>query len=480
MKTKCDSLLTEDAVETVVAFDTDMWYQINRFHLLAFATWQFVNFHAGQNIFGIYSNNVPKWRCGDSEASKNCSIYVACPKEKLSFVDPVFHSAAMEFDWICGSSAYYQSFFSQIQYSGVLIGTFLFGSLSDRFGRKPIGILVMTIAITSTFASGLAPNVHLLFGLRFFVGLSIGGTLVVIGAWIMEVILAQQRMVLRGCFNWGWTRVFLTCICYLTREWRLASFGLTGRMIESEKQIARIAGISYVTVEHKTIAPKSLCETLKTKGLLKKLIILWIMWFIVAVCGFANDLNSNNLAGDLYLNQVLFGVLLVFSKMLLLFVDTHFKNFKRRTLHQGSQIGTLICFITLTVFLLNDYHGFGFLVVYLLGTAFIEYTWDACYLCAIELMETSTRASATGSCSMLARVGSILAPFLTYANTYWPAAVYVTVIGMGTVNLLVSCLFLPESKNVNLDDVHVDDDDDEQQQQRIPEELPMLVQKVRE
>ncbi|CAI2350981.1 unnamed protein product [Caenorhabditis sp. 36 PRJEB53466] len=476
-----------------------MWYQINRFHLCAFFTWQFVNFFAGQNIFGIYSNNVPKWKCGNAEPTKNCDVYRLCPKGNLTFVDPIFNSAAMEFDWVCGSSVYYQSFFSQMQYLGVLIGTFLFGSLSDRFGRKPIGILGMSLAICSTFASGMSPNRHILFILRFFVGLSIGGMLVVICAWIMEVILPQQRMVLRGFFNWGWTRVFLTAICYFTREWRLASFvsalclipalfliifiipesptwlhnkGLKARMVLSEVHMARIAGVPYEPVEHTTVRPKTFTETLKTKGLFKKLFILWIMWFIVSICGFANDLNSNTLAGDLYLNQVLFGILLVFSKMLLLFVDTQFKNFKRRTLHQGSQVGTIICFVLLTVFLLNDYHGVGFLFIYLLGTAFIEYTWDACYLCAIESMETSTRASATGSCSLMARVGSILAPFLTYANTWWPPAVYVTVIALGFINLLVSFFFLQETKNVNLDEVHVD------AEEREPEVMPMI-QKVR-
>lgn len=317
----------------------------------------------------------------------------------------------------------------------------------------------------------------------------------------MEVILPQQRMVVRGFFNWGWTRIFLTSICYFTREWRLATYvsslslipalllvifvipespvwlhsrGFKARMIQSEMQIARIAGVPYVPVQHKLVRPKSLMDTLKTKGMFKKLFILWTMWFIIAICGFANDLSSGTLAGDLYLNQLFFGILLVFSKMLLLFVDTYFTNFKRRTLHQGSQIGTLCCFIILTTFMSMDYHGIGVLIVYLIGTTFIEYTWDACYLCAIELMETPSRASATGSCSLIARIGMILAPFLTYANTWWSPAVNVTVIVLGSANLLISYFFLPESKGVNLDDVHVNDDDE-----NVPENTPM-VQKVRE
>ncbi|EFP09944.1 hypothetical protein CRE_11551 [Caenorhabditis remanei] len=464
-----------------------MWYDVNRFHIFAFITWQFANFFGSQNIFGIYSNHVPKWKCGnDSQPTKDCKVYSSCPKNKLMFVDPAFYSAAIEFDWICGSSSFNQSFFTQIQYFGVLIGTLLFGYLSDRFGRKPVGIFVLSNGICSTFASGLAPNVTVLFALRFCVGLSIGGTIVALCAWITEVILPQQRMVLRGFFNWGWSRIGLTILCYLTREWRFASFtaaislipalilvifvlpespiwlhskGFTARMTQSEIHIAKVAGVPYTPVEHKTLRPKTLKETLKTKGMFKKLRILWSMWFIIAICSTAMDLNSGNLAGDLYLNQLCFGVLLVFSKMLLLLVDTHFSSFKRRTLHQGSLIGTLFCITVLTCFMAKDYHSTGVLIVYLFGTVFIEYTWDACYLCAIELMETSSRASATGSCSLFARIGKILAPILIHANAWWPYSVNTTVLLLGVINLLISYFFLPESKGVNWDDVHVDDEE---------------------
>ncbi|KAF1753376.1 hypothetical protein GCK72_019933 [Caenorhabditis remanei] len=370
--------------------------------------------------------------------------------------------------------------FDTVQFVGHLIGTLLFGTLSDRFGRKPIGIVVISNGIWSTFASGLAPNVPLLFVFRFFVGLSIGGMLVVLCAWIMEVILPRQRMVVRGFFNWGWTRIALTAICYFTREWRLASFttsvslipalllvvfvipespvwlhskGYKERMIESEIRISNIAGIPYTPVEHKTVQPKCLIDTLKTKGVFKKLLVLWSMWFSVAMCSGAIDLNSGTLAGDLYLNQVLFGILLVPSKMLLLFVDTYFTDFKRRTLHQGSLIGVLICVSMLTVFTVSKYQVSAVLITYLIGTAFIEYTWDACYLCAIELMETPTRASATGSCSLVARFGMILASVLTHANMWWPYSVNATVFVLVASNLIISYFFLPESKGVNLDNV---------------------------
>ncbi|CAL2040293.1 unnamed protein product [Caenorhabditis brenneri] len=480
-----------------------MWYDINRFHILAFITWQFANYFAGQNIFGIYANYVPKWRCGNSELTDNCQVYFSCPKRNLTFDAYPFYSTALEFDWICGSNAFYRTFFLQIQFAGLLVGTLLFGSLSDQYGRRPIGIYATAGGMGTSILSSLAPSANALFIVRFFVGLTLGGMLVVLCAWIMEVILPQQRMVLRGLFNWGWTRIALTTVCYFTQHWRLSCFvtgctlvpalflvlkvipespvwlhskGKYDEMVASEKKIARIAGIPYVPIHHSSIQPKGLLETLKTKGMLNKLLVLWSMWLIVAICGGAIDLNSGTLAGNLYLNQLLFGILLVFSKMLLLFVDTFCPNFKRRTLHQGSLLGVLLCIGVLTGFTMENYHGIGVLITYLLGTAFIEYTWDACYLCAVELVETPSRACATGTCSLVARIGMIIAPMLLHANTFWPFAVNAIVTILGTISLMISYFFLTESKGVNLDDVRMDETEN------IPEaeELMMEVQKVRE
>ena len=50
------------------------------------------------------------------------------------------------------------------------------------------------------------------------------------------------------------------------------------------------------------------------------------------------------------------------------------------------------------------------LVINLIGTVFIEYTWDACYLCGAEGFPTEVRAIGVGTCSLIARVGALLAP----------------------------------------------------------------------
>ncbi|KHJ78851.1 hypothetical protein OESDEN_21523 [Oesophagostomum dentatum] len=138
-------------------------------------------------------------------------------------------------------------------------------------------------------------------------------------------------------------------------------------------------------------------------------------------------------------------------------VDTFVPSFTRRTLHQGAQSVVCTCFLILFFLTLQGYQGVATLIINVTGTIFIEYTWDACYLCAVESMETSCRASATGTCSLMARVGAIIAPLLTYANVYWAPSLYLTVVILGLMNLMISYFFLVETKNVNLDSVTLDE-----------------------
>ncbi|WKY01901.1 hypothetical protein Q1695_015704 [Nippostrongylus brasiliensis] len=278
----------------------------------------------------------------------------------------------------------------------------------------------------------------------------------------------------------------MTLICMIFPEWRASSIvcALTalpalliiififpesptwlhnkGRLEEmrtAERYIAKFAGVEYVPVAHKRIEHnKTLCEMLQTGGLHRRLFVLWTMWFVASICGYATDLNSNTISGDFFLNQIIFSILIAVSKMVLVFVDTVIPAFSRRVLHQGAQSVVCCCFLVLFFLTMQGYSGVATLVINVTGTIFIEYTWDACYLCAVESMETSCRASATGTCSLMARVGAIIAPLLTYANVYWPPSLYLAVVLIGLVNLVVSYFFLIETKGVNLDSVTLDDD----------------------
>ncbi|CAD5222373.1 unnamed protein product [Bursaphelenchus xylophilus] len=480
-----------------------MLFNINRFHFLVLLTWQFSIFFASQQIFPIFSSYVPKWRCNATQPfAKDCDLFESC-KEKVQFEYEYFHSAALEFDWICGSKSYLRSFFSQVQFFGVLLGTIVYGSLSDWLGRKPIAVTALSLGLLFSVLSGLAPTWELLLGTRFFIGLSIGGTLVVVCTFVMEMLLPEQRMALRAFFNWGTARLMVTLICWWFPDWRSASIacavtalpallivififpesptwlhnkGRLEKMKESERKIARIAGKKNVDTEVEPIVhKKSIIDLFKDIHLFKRVVVLWVMWFTAAICGYAIDLNSSDISGHLFWNQVLFSILIAVSKIVLVVFDTSFPKFSRRNLHQGAQLIVCICFLALTGLVIVAPHSIFILIINLIGTMFLEYTWDACYLCGVESMPTNMRATSMGSCSFMARIGAILAPALAFLNSVWAPSAYLTVCLLGLINLIISYLWLVETKGVVLDKVQLDENaatlkEDHESVEMIPKE----------
>ncbi|KAH7731658.1 major facilitator superfamily protein [Aphelenchoides avenae] len=379
-----------------------MLFHITRFHALVLLTWQFSIFFASQQIFPIFSNYVPNWRCSEDEPfAKNCTAYELC-EETVQFESLYFHSTALEYKWICGSKAYLASLYSQIQFGGVLLGTILFGTLSDYFGRKPISIIALAGGIISSLLSG---------------------------ALATHLATVARLEILR------WAE------------------GKLEQMRESERRIAGIAGKKYVEEEIKPLMrTKTFKDVLKDGSLLKRVSVLWAMWFTASICGYATDLNSSNISGNLFINQVLFSVLIAGSKVVLVAFDTLYPKFSRRNLHQYAQAVVIVCFSILSGL------GVAILVVNLVGTIFIEYTWDACYLCAVESVPTNTRATSLGTCSLVARIGAILAPTLTFLNSIWAPSAYLTVAALGLINLSISFKWLVETKGVNLDTVKLDEE----------------------
>lgn len=451
-------------------------------------------------LFSIFATYTPKWRCLSNynlnitttkeEFSRDCNLYLKCPVEELEFEQSPFFSATMEFDWFCGYGAYNKTIYSQIQFIGVLLGTLLMAPLSDRFGRKPVGLTCLSVGLSLLAISSLSPNGYMLLGIRFLVALLMGGTLVVVATYTMEIIPAEHRITLRTFCNWGMCRLVMTTICFYFPNWRTASIGSAlasvpalliiafiipesptwlhsqgknEKMRRSERYIARVAGIPFEPVEHVEICRKevkkrpNIFAIFHDKILFGRLLVLWVMWFSSSLSSYSIDLNSSNFSGDLFVNQWILSCPIIISKMILFLLDSNWPSFSRRTLHHFAQSVVCISFTLLTFLVVIGYDGIWILLINLFGTIFLEFTWDANVLCAVESMPTQMRASALGSCSMIARIGGIFAPMLVFFNETWRASAYLTVATIGTCNLLVSYIWLIDTKGVDLDTVNLGD-----------------------
>ncbi|MBK5552629.1 MFS transporter [Pseudomonas sp. TH03] len=79
---------------------------------------------------------------------------------------------------------------------GMLIGSFCFGPLADKFGRKSVLLICVLIFALGTLASALSPSIEVLAGMRFLTGIGLGGVLPNCLTLCSEYSPARRRMLL--------------------------------------------------------------------------------------------------------------------------------------------------------------------------------------------------------------------------------------------------------------------------------------------
>ncbi|KAF1762563.1 hypothetical protein GCK72_010825 [Caenorhabditis remanei] len=422
-----------------------------------------------------------------SELTANCSNWLIEPAP--------FHSMVQDFKMFCGSKAYDAAWVATIQFIGVLIGAITYGHLGDHFGRKPVSFFGIAVGISFGVASGFAPSWELFAAFRFVVGTSIASILIVFYAYILEFIEPEQRVFLRSFFNWGYARLVFTLVCFICGYWRSAAIATSLLALPilpvllilpespkwyytkkrfrdakaADKRVAWLSGIPYDNDENEKVEISEKLEKKDTRiytmrdlftswPIAYRTIVVGSLWFSTSLSAFGSDLNSGNLAGNFYLSQFVSGGVTAFAKIFVFLLDTYVPSFDRRRLHQYPQIAMIICYAAIMVLMIlpeadcgsQGSRDLAIIIINIIGVSFIEITWDACYLVAVECFPTKIRTIGIGTCSLLARTGALLAPQMAYLSDIYRPIPYAIVCSIGTISLLISCFFLPDTKGVDL------------------------------
>jgi len=165
-------------------------------------------------------------------------------------------------------------FASSAYLAGAVVGAFVFGALTDRYGRKKLFFITVAVYLLATAATGLSWSVASFAFFRFVTGAGIGGEYTAINSTIQELMPARVRgwtdLVINGSFwigaaagaaaslllldpaiidpDIGWRLAFLTgaalaLIVFFMRLWIPESprwLMTHGRMAEAEAVVAGI------------------------------------------------------------------------------------------------------------------------------------------------------------------------------------------------------------------------------------------------
>ncbi|KAM3844921.1 solute carrier family 22 member 4 [Vipera latastei] len=360
---------------------------------------------------------------------------------------------------------------------GVLLGSFISGQLSDKFGRKAILFATMGVQTGFSFLQIFSTSWEMFTVLFLIVGMGQISNYVVAFILGTEILGKSVRIIfstLGVCIFFAIGYMLLPLFAYFIREWRMLLLALTipgvcciplwwfipesprwlisqGRFREAEAIIRKAAKTNRIPAPSIILDPVEV-EDLKAKqhqGVFLDLFrsrniaimtfMSLLLWMLTSIGYFGLSLSTPNLHGDAYFNCFLSAVIEVPAYVIAWLL---LRILPRRYTISGTLLlgGGVILFIQLVP---SDLHVLSLILV-MLGKFGITSAFSMLYVYTAELYPTTVRNMAVGSASMSSRVGSIIAPYFVFLGAYGKFLPYII---MGSLTLLIGILtlLLPES-----------------------------------
>lgn len=426
------------------------------------------------------------------------------PCEEYVWDRSVFHETLVtEFNLVC-SEKWKKGFIGVMYMIGLFIGSYIIGFISDRFGRKiaMMGSLVF-LALGGSLA-GIMPFYSLYVCCYVVAAIAGYGTYVAPFLMTVEIMGNDKKTLLSMMVNFPFVigEALMCLIAWGTRSsgyrtmhlvgyipllamlplwfilpesprWLLAK----GRVEEARDVIKRGTRFTGVKISDEllidTKSPsntknvESECENLvkndepnqvevqkevcfldivKSKTLLPRLLANYINWAVITLCYYGLTMNSVNLAGDIFVNTLL-GVLIEAPGYLIALLTMD--RFGRKPILVLCQlVAGCACigagFVPTTFPVLTS-------VLSCLGKLGSSAAFSLIYLYSAEMFPTAVRNTALGTCSMVARVGGFMAPFIaslgsSEGSTYVPFLIF----GISTLLGGSTAILLPETLGTQL------------------------------
>lgn len=175
------------------------------------------------------------------------------------------------------------------------------------------------------------------------------------------------------------------------------------------------AGKQGKDVKHRTIL-----DLLSTKHLRKYSLIFWFSFAVNAFVYHGISLNVELIGGNLFFNFAVAGLVEIPSIILNIW---GLKYFGRRAFTVGTMLLASLSYLSLSLLdvykqSIDSYHQILELLFAMIGKLFIFSSFNAIYIHSGEVFPTVLRHTAIGSCSIAARIGSTLAPFVKELVVY--------------------------------------------------------------
>ncbi|XP_049872509.1 organic cation transporter protein-like [Pectinophora gossypiella] len=391
----------------------------------------------------------------------------------------IVSSVTSEWNLICDRTSLASLSQSMLQV-GILAGSLVYGYVSDRYGRKISTINAFFFTALFGVLAAVSPQLWMFIVCRFFIGMSLGGTMLCAYILLIEISGKSFRPYVVGLEGISYVTGYFAqpIIAYYLREWRylilvtsapwllvvayywllpesprwLITVGKKKQAIDLLTYIAKknnrpTENIERIVSELDSIESNNeqrgtYLDLFKTPKIRKYTIVNVLVWMCCAHTFFGINQYIGRLDGNLYLNVMLSAVVLAPGLVLVVLSSLYLKR----------KVSIIVSFCTAAVpllifiFLPKDMPTatLAFAIIGQLGayTSFI-----LTYLYSCELFPTVVRNSAMGLASVFARFASFVAPFVVNIGIEWVSILIFSGLAFCAAFL---CLFLPETKDIVL------------------------------
>jgi putative MFS transporter len=365
---------------------------------------------------------------------------------------------------------YQVGFITSAGFAGMFVGALAAGALADRFGRRPLFQGTMLIYGITTGLCALAGNLGTLLGLRFLVGLGLGGELPVASTLVSEFSPARRRglmiVLLESFWAYGWTLAALIGYLAIPRfGWRIAFLvgalpalyvlvlrrgvpesprylAAKGRTAEAE---AIVRGVEGETKEQEDLTPagdasqspaeKGRWAELFQRPHLRRTIMLWVLWFGITFSyyGIFTWLPS--------LLRATFPLVTTFRYTLIITlaqIPGYFSAaFLVERLGRKLTLGAYLLACVVGAYFFRQAAGPAAILAWGCVLSFFNLgAWGVVYTYTPELYPTRIRGSGAGSAAAFGRIGGIVGPYVVgLLLPTWGA-------GIGAIFAMFAVIFL--------------------------------------
>ena len=374
-----------------------------------------------------------------------------------------------------------------IAFVGAMFGSYFFGFVADKYGRKPTYLMgVLILAVLSCSLGLFAGNYYLFAIYTLLCGFAMQGTYQVGYVLLLEFVGPDKRALIATLISLCGTLGYILTpfVAFLVPNHRVLYLSLSVIFIgilltytfvpESPRwllltrqhsklktlldEIAKVNGTQYSpstltdqlsrdsTLDGSTTTCTNCLDMFIKPVIRSRVYISSLIWFVICSSYYGLSYSAKMLEGSIYLNVFLGGIVELPS-ILLAYLLLRYKG-RRSSLG----IMTLIISISTLGSVLSSLFGLErvLLLFTLSAKCSVTGTFLILYIFTLELLPTSVRTIGLGVCSVFARIGGITVPVVlaalpdrTYVFLYFSAT---------TLFAVLTLLCLPETRGVPMPD----------------------------